>query len=208
MTRKQITRVVIFLFILVVLVIAFQATGQKPVDELTDKERAVRDFTRMGIFISGAIVLGFMVAVFLMPFFGDKIAGFFYNAPEKAEPDPGSHARALVAQGHYDEAMEAYLDLAKDQPENRLPVVEAMRLAREKLHNPVQAILIVREALARHQWPQDDQAFFLFRLAEIHDEDLAQRQDAIALMREVTKKFPGTSHTANALHKLKEWGAA
>ncbi len=201
MSRPQLIRLLVFLLVLVALVLAYQATRQFE----RESDRALYG---MILFIGGGIILGFMVALFIIPAVGDRIAGFFYNAPEKAAPEAGSKARALVAQGQYTEALDAYLEFAKDQPENRLPVAEAMRLAREKLHNPVQAILIAREALANRKWPPDDEAFFLFRLVELHDEDLSQRSDAIAILRDVAARFPGTRHAANATHKLKDWGVA
>ena len=198
MNRSLLLRFVSLLLVLVICAIAYQHT-----ETMEENNRLV---WRIPIFVIGAAVLGLMGVAFFLPVIGDRIGAFFYSSPEKVEPDPGTKARALVAQGDYEGAIQAYLDVAKAMPEDRLPVVEAMRLAREKLHDPRRAIAIVEDAVDNRAWPEDDAAYFLFRLVEMNEEDLQDRQAAATYLQHVVANFPGTRHAANAIHKLRDWG--
>jgi tetratricopeptide (TPR) repeat protein len=198
MSRTTLIRLIILAILLLVFAAAWQVVGQ------VENERWRMVYMTI-LFVVGGLAVGLFTAFFLMPLASERIARFFYDSPEEVEPDAGSHARALVAQGEYEEAMGAYLDLARAEPDNRLPVVEAMRLAREKLAQPEAAAAIIREAMARRAWPEDDEAYFLFRLVEITDDDLGRRDEAVALLRRVISRFPETRHSANARHKLREW---
>lgn len=198
MNRSLLLRFISLLLVLVICAIAYEHTNSM--------EENARLVWRIPIFVLGGAVLGLMGVAFFLPAIGDRIGAFFYSSPEKVEPDPGTKARALVAQGDYEGAIEAYLDVARAMPEDRLPVVEAMRLAREKLHDPRRAIQIVEEAVNDRAWPEDDAAYFLFRLVEMNEDDLQDRQAAATYLQHVVANFPGTRHAANAMHKLRDWG--
>lgn len=198
MSRSLLIRVVLFLIVLAILAIAYDWTTR-----LDENAQLV---WRIPIFLCGGIVVGIMVAVFFFPAISERVAGFFYMPAEKVEPDAGSRARALVAQGHYEEALEAYLDLAEAMPTDRLPVVEAMRLARERLEDTPRAMEIIEHAMTSRSWPEEDEAYYLFRLVEMRDEDLEDREGAVRGLVEIMNRFPETRHSANATHKLREWG--
>jgi hypothetical protein len=89
---------------------------------------------------------------------------------------------------------------------NRLPWVEIAKIHRDNLENPVAAIATLREALESHEWEVNDAAYFMFRIAELYDEDLANRETAIEILQQVCSELPETRHSANARHKLHEWG--
>ena len=198
MNRSILLRLVSLLLALVVCAIAYDKTNA-----MDENSQLV---WRIPIFVIGGAVLSLMAVAFFLPAIGDRIGQFFYSSPEQVEPDPGSKARALVAQGDYEGAMEAYLDVARQMPQDRLPVVEAMRLAREKLHDPRKAIEIIEEAVDGRDWPEEDAAYFLFRLVEMHEDDLQDRATAATFLQHVVRNFPGTRHAANAIHKLRDWG--
>jgi len=197
MSRSNIIRSILVLLVFLGLAIAYQWT------EGLDESSSI--VWKIPIFVLGGALLAIVITVLFVPVIGDKMAQFFYMPPEEVEEDPGARARALVAQGHYDEALEAYLELAAEAPDDRLPVVEAMRLAREKLENPPRAMAIVRKALSGHSWPEEDETYFLFRLVEMMDEDLENREGAVAQLVEIIQRFPETRYAANATHKLREW---
>lgn len=198
MNRSLLLRLVSLLLVLLACAIAYQKTNS-----MDENSQLV---WRVPIFVIGGAVLSLMAVAFFLPAIGDRIGQFFYSSPEKVEPDPCSKARALVAQGDYAGAIEAYLEVARQTPGDRLPVVEAMRLAREKLHDTKQAISIVEDAVNDHDWQEEDAAYFLFRLVEMHEEDLQDRAAAATFLRHVIAYFPETRHSANATHKLREWG--
>jgi tetratricopeptide (TPR) repeat protein len=197
-TRSFLLRLLSLSLVLVLCAIAYRAT-----EDLSENSRLV---WRIPIFVLGSAVIALMGVVFFLPAIADRIADFFYTSPERVEPDAGSKARALVAQGDYEGALKAYLSLAEQMPGDRLPVVEAMRLAREKLHDPPRALQILENAVEGRDWPEEDACYFLFRLVEIHEDDLQDKEAAAEVLQKVIEYFPGTRHAANASHKLQDWG--
>lgn len=156
------------------------------------------------VFILGGLVIGIPTALIFAPALGDKLGDFFYNAPEAVKPTPGSAARAKMAQGDYEGAVEEFLKLAESEPNDRTPWVEIIRIQREKLADPEAALDSVQAALAAHEWPEDDEAFFLFRIVEISSQELNQPQTAIDALNIIVEKFPETRNSANAMHILRE----
>ena len=69
------------------------------------------------------------------------------------------------------------------------------------------AVETLREALESHEWRENDAAFFMFRIADIYENDLDNHDGAIAILKQVLEVLPETRHSANATHKLREFGA-
>jgi tetratricopeptide (TPR) repeat protein len=151
-------------------------------------------------------LLGIVFVVQVLPIIAHRVTHAVYDSAEMVEKDPMRDARSLVAQGDYEGAIEAFKVAADAEPNNRLPWVEIAKIQREQLEDPAAAVATVRHALERHAWPVNDAAYFLFRLAELHDEGLGDRDSAVAVMQQVMVEFPETRHAANARHKLHEWG--
>ena len=198
MSRSAQIFLVSLLLVLVLSAIAYQFTLDLPEESQL--------IWRLPIFLVGSGAVGLLALVYLLPAVGDKISDMFYSAPGEVKPDSGSKARALVAQGDYEGALEAYLTLSEELPSDRLPVVEAARLAKDKLGDARRALQIIEDALQGRDWPEDDAAYFLFRLIDLHENDLQEREHAVVLLQQVAESFPETRHAANAIHKLKEWG--
>jgi tetratricopeptide (TPR) repeat protein len=122
------------------------------------------------------------------------------------EADPMHDARSLYAQGDYEGAIEAFREASNADPMNRMPWVEIAKIQRDNLENPVAALATLREALESQEWEVNDAAYFMFRIAELYDEDLQNRETAIEILQQVCTDLPETRHSANARHKLHEWG--
>ena len=159
------------------------------------------------LFIGTGIFVGFLVVSYVLPSIVQKASEEVYGSTEKVGgPSPLNQAQANVAQGEWDQAIASYQQAAIEDPSNRLPWVEIAMLQRERLEKPELALETLDKALARGDWRENDEAFFFFRKIEIHENDLDQRSQAVALLREVMEKFPETRHYANAMHKLHELG--
>ncbi|KAB2639063.1 MAG: tetratricopeptide repeat protein [Verrucomicrobia bacterium] len=154
----------------------------------------------------GAAVVGILFVTLVLPMLANRVADLVYDSGEMLEPDAMHDAHSLVAQGEYDKAIEAFKMAAANEPLNRLPWVEIARIQRGQLEDSQAAIQTLRHALESQQWPVNDAAFFLFRLAELYDEDCQDRLTAAAIMQQVIDEFPETRHSANASHKLHTWG--
>jgi TolA-binding protein len=152
--------------------------------------------------------VGIVFVTYLLPVLVHKGTHTIYDSGEMVEKNSMSEARSKVAQGDYEGAMQAFREAAANEPDNRLPWVEIIKLQRETLHVPAAAIETIREVLQNHVWKENDAAYFLFRLAELYEGDMKDKDSAVAIMHQVIDQFPETRHSANARHKLHEWGVA
>jgi tetratricopeptide (TPR) repeat protein len=165
-----------------------------------------KTFTGILITFLGAGLTGIVFVVYLLPFFAQRVTHAVYDSAEMVEKDVMHDARVLVAQGDYHGAIEAFKEAARLEPLNRLPWVEIARIQKDNLEDAHAAIMTIRHALENHEWEINDAAYFLFRLAELYDEVLGDRDAAASIMRQVIENFPRTRHSANAQAKLHEWG--
>ncbi len=190
---------------------AISESGADPEEQLpvleTEKKDLEASRTINGIMLgilTAAVVSVFAVLV-IVPWMAERFSQSVFDSAEMMEKDLTHDARSLVAQGKYPEAIAAYKAAAKAEPNNRLPWVEIAKIQKDTLHDPDAAIATTEEALASYQWPVNDNAYFLFRLAELYDEIKGDRARASEIMNQVIEQCPDTRHSANATHKLHEW---
>jgi len=180
----------------------------KTVEELKDKKVGVEG-SRMvyGLLLTlfSCAVAGIFVSVYLLPFIARQASDAILGSGARVDRDEMREAHAALAQGDYKGAIDAYRRFAKLKPDNRLPWVEMAKIYRVNLNAPEGAIAVLHEGFKSHPWQADDAAYLMFRVAEIHDQDLGQREVARSIMQQVIDGFPDTRHAANASHKLKEW---
>ncbi|MEO0017040.1 MAG: hypothetical protein RLZZ522_323 [Verrucomicrobiota bacterium] len=173
----------------------------------TDKEN---ERTLKGILLTflSAGLLGILFVTLVLPSIAHRFTHAVYDSGEMVQRDPMHDAHSLLAQGNYEGAIESLREAAANDPLNRLPWVEIAKIQRTNQEDPDAAIATLRSALESHQWQVNDAAYLLFRLAELYDEDHQDRTTAAAIMHQVISEFPETRHSANARHKLHEWGIA
>jgi tetratricopeptide (TPR) repeat protein len=162
----------------------------------------------MGIFLAflSAGYVGILFVAYILPRLAHRATHTIYDSGEIVQKDNMSEARSKLAQGDYEGAMLAFREAAAGDPNNRVPWVEIIKIQREALHDPASAIATIRELLETQVWAENDASYFLFRLAELYDGDMGDRESAVEIMRQVIEQFPETRHSANARHKLHEWG--
>jgi tetratricopeptide (TPR) repeat protein len=157
------------------------------------------------MFLTAGLV-GIVFVVHVLPAIAHRFTHAVYDSAEMVEKDPMHDARSLVAQGEWSAAIEAFKVAAAADPLNRLPWVEIAKIQRDHLEDPAEAALTIRTALEKQEWQANDAAYFLFRLAELYDEGMNDRNAAVAVLQQVVDEFPESRHSANARHKLHEWG--
>lgn len=155
-------------------------------------------------FVSAGLA-GIFIVSDLLPMLAQRATHAVYDSGEVVEEDGMREARSLEAQGEYPAAIAAYQKVAQEDPSNRLPWVEIVKIYRDYLEQPDKAIETIHYVLENIPQEPNNAAFFLFRLAEILDEDKQDRATATAMLQQVIDQFPGTRHSANATHKLHEW---
>ena len=166
---------------------------------------SVRVFNGVLLTIFCAALIGVVAVIDVLPAFAHRVTHAVYDSAEMMEHDVMHDARSLVAQGDFEGAIEGFKKAAAADPLNRLPWVEIVKIYKDNLHDPASAIQTIRDVLEAQEWELDDAAYFMFRLAELHDEFEKDRVSAVSIMNLVIEQFPGTRHSANASHKLHEW---
>jgi tetratricopeptide (TPR) repeat protein len=165
-------------------------------------------FTGILLMFLTAGLLGIVFVVHVLPAIAHRFTHAVYDSAEMVEKDPMHDARSLVAQGEWLAAIDAFKIAAAADPLNRLPWVEISKIQRDQLEDPAAAVATIRQALEGQEWQVNDAAYFLFRLSELYDEGLNDRNSAITVLQQVVAEFPESRHSANARHKLHEWGLA
>ncbi|MGJ8698199.1 MAG: tetratricopeptide repeat protein [Verrucomicrobiaceae bacterium] len=153
------------------------------------------------------VQLGFLVMTYVLPSFVDKMSEEMYGSTAEVEDDPLHDARAAMAQGDYHEAIRIFREVFQQNPEDRFPMVEIAKIQRDNLDSPALAVDTLKEALESKEWRENDAAFFMFRIADIYENDMDNHEGAIAILKQVLETLPDTRHSANATHKLRELGA-
>ena len=175
-------------------------------EEMANEIDGTSTFTGILLTFLSAGYVGIVFVAYVLPVIAHRATHTIYDSGEMMDKDPMAEARSKVAQGDYECAILAFREAAKNNPGNRVPWVEIVKLQRETLHQPADAVATIREALEQHEWQENDAAYLLFRLAELYDGDLGDRASAINIMQQAMDQFPETRHSANARHKLHEWG--
>lgn len=167
-----------------------------------------REFTGILLTFLTAGLVGIAFVIHVLPMIAHRFTHAVYDSAEEVELDPMHDARSKVAQGDWEGAIEAFRAAAAAEPLNRLPYVEISKIQLEQLEDPQAAVHTLRHAIEDQEWQENDAAYLMFRLAEIYDTNLEDRNSAGTIMQQVIEQFPETRHSANARHKLREWGMA
>jgi tetratricopeptide (TPR) repeat protein len=147
---------------------------------------------------------GLLAVKYVIPWFGDVMGEAVFSSGEKVEQDEMTKAAASIAQGDYKGAIEHYEKMLEDKPTDPFPVAEIAKVYAERLHEPQAALKALEEHLQSKDWPVDDAAFIMFRIADVH---LTHRRDFEAtrdMLEQIIGNFPSTRHSANAYHKTSE----
>lgn len=150
-------------------------------------------------------VFGILIVSYLLPMLAQRMTHAVYDSGEEVEQDAMREAHSLLAQGEYEDAIEAFKKAAAEDPLNRLPWVEIAKIQREHFQDSTAAVQTLTGALEGQEWVVDDAAYLMFRIAELYDEDLGNRETARQIMQQCIDSFPETRHSANAAQKMRVW---
>lgn len=164
-------------------------------------------FARLFSTLSAGIFLGLLAIFYVLPALSQKAAMSMYaDSNEAPDEDVLKDARALVAQGEYEQAAEAYRQALDKEPDNRLGWTDMAKLYVEKLEQPELAVEAIREGFDGHEWDEEDGAFLLFRMSEWQLDDCEDQEAGAATLAEVMETYPSTRHSANAMQQLRDLG--
>ena len=147
---------------------------------------------------------GLLAVKYFSPWLGDLMGEAVFSSGEKVEQDQMTKAAARIAQGDYPGAIEHYEKMLEEKPDDPFPVAEIAKIHAERLRDPQTALKVLEEHLQSKDWPVDDAAFIMFRIADVH---LTHRHDFEAardMLEQIIGNFPNTRHSANAHHRISE----
>lgn len=147
---------------------------------------------------------GLLMVKYVLPWIGDMMGEAVFSSGEQTEQDDMTKAAACISQGDYEGAIGHYENMLQKVPNDPFPVAEIAKVHAERLHQPDEALRVLSEHLQSKDWPVDDAAFIMFRIADVH---LTHRHDFDAardMLEQVIANFPNTRHSANAHHKTSE----
>ncbi len=165
-----------------------------------------KTFTGILLAFLTAGLVGIVFVIHVLPAIAQRFTHAVYDSAEMVERDPMHDARAKVAQGDWEGAIEAFRLAAAADPLNHLPWVEISKIQLDELEDPAASVQTLRTAIEGQEWEENDAAYLMFRLAEIYNEHMSDRNSAASIMQQVIDQFPESRHSANARHKLREWG--
>jgi hypothetical protein len=160
------------------------------------------------VLLFGAVVLvggttGILFVLMVMPSIGDTIGNFFFQPDQQIERDPHADAQAATLRGDYPAAIQEYLNILEKDPGDVLSYSEIVKIQCEHLADPAAAAQTLEEALQR-EWAPDDAAFLTTRLVDVYWQHQRDARSARALLLQIVEAMPGTRHSANAEHRLRE----
>lgn len=159
------------------------------------------DGTRVILYFAGTILLAVLIGVVLvlvfLPAVGEAAGNFFFQPNQKLGPSRHDQARAALDRGDPEGALKAYRALLIDEPGDLVATLEVARLLSVHRNDPPAAREFLENAL-RRDWPRDDYAQLILRLAEIHAWHLDDLPRARELWQNLVIAYPGTSHADEA----------
>ncbi|MFZ4763862.1 MAG: tetratricopeptide repeat protein [Roseimicrobium sp.] len=148
-----------------------------------------------------AVSFGFFVVLVVLPRFGDAVGTALLSSGEEISEDAGRKAAAMMARGDYEGALEEYQKQLKETPDDPHPISEMAKICAEKLRDPERALAALQEHLESHDWTEENAAFLMFRMADVHLTRNAF-DGAKDILEQIAGNFPGTRHSANARSKI------
>ena len=184
--------------LIIVLIITYAVVTYFRIDE--EKQFAVLSW--FPVFIVAGIYTGTVFVKYALPHMVNVATNSILGSNAEIEYDPLHDARAALARGDHQEALEIYQEASVKNPENQQTWLSQVMIQQKHLDKPAAAIQTLKEAMKSHEWPDDERAFFMSRIADIQFNDLADNQAATITLQEIIQDFPKTRHSANATHKL------
>lgn len=160
--------------------------------------------SQFALTVIGGTILGILAVKYLVPRIGDAVGNFFYSPGEAAVSDESSEAAAKLAQGDYQGAIAAYQAILDETPDDTHSINEIAKIRMQHLGDPLGALTYLQEQLEGRDWVEDDAAFLMFRIAELHQEPLHDYAAAEEVLQQVIAEFPHSRHSSNAHHRIHE----
>ncbi len=168
-----------------------------------------KEITLMLISLAVMVTVFVILFTFVIPDLAQGVGNLFYT-PARTEATENKYATALSAQarGDYEEAVQAYLEIAQQDPEDIHAVCEAAKIRANRLDDPDSAMELLSEYLdAGHEPEAASQLAFM--LADIAKEGKQDYDYAAVVLRQVIETMPATPqalHAAQEIRRMEQKG--
>ncbi|MGB1874947.1 MAG: tetratricopeptide repeat protein [Akkermansiaceae bacterium] len=193
--KGKIVHAIVFLVIAAIVATSFVGS---------DPEDPAKLASQLPALLLAGLYIGFLFVMYLLPMLSNKATNAVLASNETVQRLPIHNAQAAYARGDYEEAIELYYAIAQEETDNRIPWVEISKIQHDKLESPETALNTLKTALEEHEWPADDAAYFMGRIAEIYLEDLEDKETSVGVLRQIVELFPDTQYSASANQKINE----
>ncbi len=190
-----------FFHITAFLIIAYLVTS---VLMNSDSDDVSNQAAKLPALLIAGLYAGFIFVIYILPALTNKATHAVLASNETMTRAPIHIAQAAYARGEYMEAISLYRAIADEDPENRLPWIEIAKIQNDQLDDPEVAINTLKTALEAQDWPADDAAFFMGRIADIHLEHLDDKDTCVTILNQIAETFPDSQYSATAHHRLNE----
>ncbi len=193
--KGKIVHAIVFLVIAAIVATSFVGS---------DPEDPAKLASQLPALLLAGLYIGFLFVMYLLPMLSNKATNAVLASNETVQRLPIHNAQAAYARGDYEEAIELYYAIAQEETDNRIPWVEISKIQHDKLESPETALNTLKTALEEHEWPADDAAYFMGRIAEIYLEDLEDKETSVGVLQQIVELFPDTQYSASANQKINE----
>ena len=161
--------------------------------------------TRAVLFLGGAIVLsiatGIVFVLAFLPAVGELIGNFFFQPNTKLDRTIQDKAREALDRGDLEKALGFFQDALAAEPGDIFSISEIARLLCEHRCDPAAAREFLEETM-RREWPPEDLAFLMLRLADVCARHADDPERARELWRAIMMAYPGTRHAGQAQEEI------
>lgn len=156
------------------------------------------------ISVVNGIAILILVAFFVVPDFGEFLGSQVYS-PDREERKESPYAPALAAynQGNYEQAVDVYMALARENPDDIHAVCEAAKITATKLGNPDGGLVIIENYLELDH-SQEIAAQLASFLADMAIREKRDYDYAAVVHQQVINSMPGTPHAIHAAAELRK----
>ena len=146
-------------------------------------------------------VVAVLVAKWLLPKIGDRVATFFYSSSEQGSTGNSDVTLAKLARGDFMGAIRDYEKRLAENPKDLQAIRELTKIRAENLEDVDGALRELRARLSEANWTLDERAFLRLRIADTLERS-ERYEETIEELQSIAVDFPKTRHSANARHRL------
>lgn len=173
------------------------------VDQLEGVDSMIKQLVT-SVLVAG--VIGIIFVVFILPKLAEKFAQFTYSQNEIAHDEPTKldKGRSLLLQGEFEEAIICFREFIDEtEAQDRMAWVEISNIQLDEFEDADAAIATLLEGWEYEDadWDMGDDVNFIFRLAELYQDEKEDVESAAEMYRAVIERYEENEYQVNRARK-------